>query len=95
LQNLLQTGGFAVGCQRETALGDPDRPDAVLEVLGVPFAVILERVSVLVELPAVAFDDQVVLRKEGIGLPAADLDVDLGCRQPVLGGEGEEVVLEV
>jgi hypothetical protein len=50
--------------------GDPQRFQAVLEVLGVPLAVILERLAVLVVIPAVQLHDQLVLWKVGVDLQA-------------------------
>jgi hypothetical protein len=66
----------------------------VSEVLGVPFAVVFERLVVLVVLPAVQLDDQVVVGEVSVDLAATDLDVDQWGRQPVLLDEGEELVLE-
>jgi hypothetical protein len=62
----------------------------VLEILGVAFAVVLERVLVLVVLPAVAFDDDVVIGEVRVDLPAADVDVDLWGREGVLGDKGSK-----
>ena len=67
---------------------------AVVEVVGVAFAVVLERVVVLVGVPAVEFDDEVGLRKVGVDLSAVDVDVDLWGGEVVFLDEGEEVVLE-
>ena len=50
---------------------------AVPEVLGVAFAVLLKRLAVLVEVPSVELDDQVVLGKVGVGLSAAQVEVEL------------------
>jgi hypothetical protein len=66
----------------------------VPELLGVALAVALKCVRVLVVVPAVQLDDQVVLGEVGVDLAAVDLDVDERGRQPVLGDEREEVVLE-
>jgi hypothetical protein len=87
-------GRLVVGAYCEALLGDPDGDQTVVEVVRVAFAVVLERLLVLVELPAVALDDDVVVRKEGVDLSAVDVDVDLWGRKVVCGEEGEEVVLE-
>ena len=94
VHNLLQTCGFVVGGGVEPVPGDPDGADAAAQVLGVAFAVVLKRLLVFVELPAVGLDDQAVLGEVGVDPPAVDEDVDLGRREVVLLDEDQEVVLE-
>ena len=67
---------------------------AVVEVVGVAFAVVFERVVVLVGVPAVEFDDEPGFGEVGVDLSAVEVDVDLGGGEVVFGDEGEEVVLE-
>jgi hypothetical protein len=83
-----------VGLCPEALFGDADGAVAMVEVVGVAFAVVFERVVVLVGVPAVEFDDELGLRKVRVDLPAVDVDVDLWGGEVVLGDEGEELVLE-
>ena len=64
-------------------------------MVGVAFAVLLESLALLVERPAVAFDDHAVIGEERVHLPAVERVVDERDGQPVLGHEGEEVVFEI
>jgi hypothetical protein len=57
----LEPLGFVVGVGFEPVFGDAQGADAVGELVGVAFAVGFEGVAVLVVLPAVEFDDEVVV----------------------------------
>jgi hypothetical protein len=94
-EDALKAGRLAFGGFGEARLGDPHGRHGVLKVGGVTVAVVLEGGALPVEVPAIALDDQVVLREEGVGLPPVDLDVDLRSRQAIPLGEGEEVILEL
>lgn len=62
--------------------------------VGVAVAVVLERLLVLVELPAVQLDDQVMVGEDGIDLSAVTADIYLRDGEVVFVNEGEELVLE-
>jgi hypothetical protein len=63
-------------------------------VVGVAFAVVLKRVAVLVNVPAVQLDDQPVPGEEHVQHSAVEREVDLGLGEPVFVDEVQEVVLE-
>src|SRR5205807_8104726 len=67
-QDRLQPGCLAIGRSLETPLGHADRGDAVLEHRGIALAVVLEGLAVVVEVPAVALDDQRRLLEVGVDL---------------------------
>ncbi len=78
----------------EAPLGHSDGRGAVAQVLRVAVAVLLKRLAVLVKFPAVQFDDQVVLGKVGVGLFAAQVEVDDRRGEVVLLDERQEEVLQ-
>ena len=83
-----------VGGGGEAWFGDAQGAVAVVEVVGVAFAVVFERVVVLVGVPAVEFDDEPGFGEVGVDLSAVEEDVDLRGAEVVFLDEGEEVVLE-
>jgi hypothetical protein len=95
LQDLVEAGRFAVGRVVEALSGEPHGRDANAQVLGVAFAVRLERPAILVEVPPIELDDQPVLTEIDIGPTGLAVDVDLRGWEVVLDDEGAEGILKL
>jgi hypothetical protein len=82
-EDLLETPGFLVRGVVEAFVGDADGRDGDREEVGVAVAVVAECGAVVVELPGVSLDNQLVVGEVGVDAVASDLDVDERSRESV------------
>ena len=78
----------------EALVGDAQRRKPRIEEVGVPVAVVFERVRGAVELAAVEFDDELLFSVDGVDFVAGYQLVSLGERELVAFEEAGEAVFE-
>jgi hypothetical protein len=79
----------------EAVVGDAERSEPCVEVVGVAVSVLFEGLGGGVELAAVEFDDESVLAVDGVDFVAGDGLVEVGEGEFVAFEEADEVVFEV